>query len=237
MIKHHLNQGFDVERKSDASPVTIADRETERTIRTLISTNFPDHHILGEEFGGTQQDGFCWVIDPIDGTRAFISGKPTFGTLLALCVDGVPLAGMIDMPMLDACYTGILGTAPQAMLNGNPMTVRSDVELSQAGIATTSPEAFSDAGWAAYRPFSQICGNQLYGGDCHNYALLASGQLDLVIEHGLAPHDVMALVPVIVAAGGIATDWSGNALTLGSSGEIIAAGSAHLHEAAVKAFA
>lgn len=243
LIHQYVQQGFAIETKSDDSPVTVADRETERVIRTLIETNFPDHKIIGEEFGygdASQSDnlgeGYCWVIDPIDGTRAFVAGKPTFGTLLGLCYDGVPLAGMIDMPMLDSCYTGILGPEPVARLNGNPISVRTDTPLANAAIATTSPEAFTADGWAAYRPFSQTCSNQLYGGDCHNYALLAAGQIDLVIEHGLAVHDVMALVPVIQAAGGIATDWSGKPLRLGSSDEIIAAGSTQLHKAALQAF-
>ena len=138
--------------------------------------------------------------------------------------------------MLDSCYTGILGPEPVARLNGNPISVRTDIPLAKAAIATTSPEAFNADGWATYRPFSQKCGNQLYGGDCHNYALLAAGHIDLVIEHGLAVHDVMALVPVIQAAGGVATDWSGKPLHLGSSDEIIAAGSAELHQAALQAF-
>ena len=243
IIQKYVTQGFDIETKPDDSPVTIADKETELAIRRLIEVNFPDHNVIGEEFGasdvsapaGQKQDGYCWVIDPIDGTRAFVTGKPTFGTLLGLCHNGLPVAGMIDMPMLDACYIGILGAAPKATLNGNPMSVRSDVPLSQAAIATTSPEALSEAGWHAYRPFSQQCGNQLYGGDCHNYALLSAGYLDLVIENGLAVHDVIALVPVIQAAGGIATDWSGAPLHLGSSDEIIAAGSTKLHQAALQA--
>lgn len=241
LIHQYVKQGFDIETKADDSPVTIADRETERAIRTLIETNFSDHKIIGEEFGygdasqsNNLGEGYCWVIDPIDGTRAFVAGKPTFGSLLGLCYNGVPLAGMIDMPMLDSCYTGILGPEPVARLNGNPISVRTDIPLAKAAIATTSPEAFNADGWASYRPFSQTCGNQLYGGDCHNYALLAAGHIDLVIEHGLAVHDVMALVPVIQAAGGVVTDWSGQPVTLDNGSEILAAATPALHQAAME---
>lgn len=246
VIRQHFQKSFSVEQKADASPVTIADRKIERIIRDMLCQNFPDHHSLGEEFGASftdgashtdanPTDGYCWVIDPIDGTRAFISGKPSFGTLLALCCDGVPLAGMIDMPILDETYIGLLGAEPETRLNGQIIQVSHTDQLAKASIATTSPEAFTDAGWHAYRPFSQRCFNQLYGGDCHNYALLAAGHLDLVVEHNLAAHDVMALVPIILGAGGVASDWSGAPLTLNSSDEIIAAASPALQEAAIKA--
>ena len=234
LVDKYFRQDLTVDHKSDDSPVTIADKEIEQAIRAQITAAFPDHHIIGEEFGGTAQDGFNWVIDPIDGTRAFISGKPTFGTLLGLTYQGVPVAGMINMPALSQCYIGILGQAPQARMNDMAVHVRATTELAAATIATTSPDAFTPTGWARYHKLSQLCGNGQYGGDCFNYALLAEGMVDLVIEHTLAAHDVMALVPVIQAAGGVVTDWSGQPVTLDNGSEILAAATPALHQAAME---
>lgn len=237
VIQRYFREPVTIHQKSDNSPVTRADRETETALRNVIKAGFPDHAIFGEEFGADDDilTRPTWVIDPIDGTRAFIAGKPTFGTIIGFCASGEPVAGLIDMPCLDEAYIGVLGPdgKAQASLNGTPISVSSVTTLADAQIATTSPYAFHGDGWARFEAVGQRCRNVIFGGDCHNYALLASGHLDIVIEHGLQPYDLMGLIPVLKAAGAVVSDWQGQPITLDNRGEILTAATPELHAAAL----
>jgi histidinol phosphatase-like enzyme (inositol monophosphatase family) len=217
-------------------------------LRNVIQAAFPDDAIQGEEFGSATINvagRFCWVIDPIDGTKAFISGKPVFGTLVGLTDQGVPLAGMIDMPALDETYIGHLigynpaDQLPQSACRMNAAMVRPShcQTLATARLATTSPLALSAAGLIGFNYLAAKAALTNYGGDCHNYALLAAGHIDLVMEDSLAPHDMIAVVAVMQAAGAVVTDTAGQPIRLGQSSSILAAATADLHAAALTALA
>ncbi len=221
IIKRHFRQPFDVNQKADNSPVTQADKEVESVLRAAIAKQFPDHALIGEEQGGQADKPYCWVIDPIDGTRAFVIAKPIFGTLVGFVYEGQPVCGLIDMPALDETYF-TRGKQAFCSLAG------------QEQIIQTSPEAFTDHGWQCFQNLVDKCLSAHYGGDCYNYALLASGHLDLVMEHQLAPHDLIALVPIMRAAGAVVTDWSGKPPVLDGDGSLLAAGDAGLHKQALQ---
>jgi inositol-phosphate phosphatase/L-galactose 1-phosphate phosphatase/histidinol-phosphatase len=235
-------------QKADLSPVTIADQQVENALRDVIQAAFPDDAIQGEEFGSATINAagrFCWVIDPIDGTKAFISGKPVFGTLVGLTDQGVPLAGIIDMPVLDETYIGhLIGHNPadqqrQSACRMNAAIVRPSPcqTLATARLATTSPLALSAVGLTGFNHLAAQAALTNYGGDCHNYALLAAGHIDLVMEDSLAPHDMIAVVAVMQAAGAVVTDTAGQSIRLGQSSSILAAATADLHAAALTALA
>ena len=239
-IANWFRQNPQTMQKADQSPVTIADQQTETALRDVISATFPDDAIQGEEFGITgnyDSPRFCWFIDPIDGTKAFISGKPTFGTLVGITDRGVPLAGMIDMPILEETYVGHVmdQNQPFCHLNGRPVGPSDCADLKAARIATTSPLALSASGLAGFNHLAAKAAVTNYGGDCHNYALLASGHIDLVMEDSLAPHDIMAVVAVMQAAGATVTDTAGRPILHGESTSILAAATTGLHAAALAA--
>ena len=247
-IAKWFRQNPHVTQKADLSPVTIADQQIETALRDVIQAAFPDDAIQGEEFGSatTHVAGrFCWVIDPIDGTKAFISGKPVFGTLVGLTDQGVPLAGVIDMPVLDETYIGHLighnpaDQPPQSACRMNSAMVWPSPcqTLATARLATTSPLALSAAGLTGFNHLAAQAALTNYGGDCHNYALLAAGHIDLIMEDSLAPHDMIAVVAVMQAAGAVVTDTAGQPIRLGQSGSILAAATADLHAAALIALA
>lgn len=232
ILRQYFRADLDVIRKGDESPVTRADREAEAAIRQLLSREVPDHGIIGEEHGTERTDAdFVWVLDPLDGTRAFVVGKPTFGTLIALAYKGQPVLGVIDMPILDECWIGTEGQA--TTLNGAETKVRSCEALAQAWINTTSPEMFSGGHEEAFNKVRGASAGCNYGGDCYGYGLVASGCLDATIERGMQTYDFMALVPVVQGAGGVITDWGGQPLGLDSDGSVIAAGDARVHAEAV----
>ncbi|MDO7841640.1 histidinol-phosphatase [Sphingomonas immobilis] len=212
-----------LEAKEDASPVTLADRAAEAVMRELIAKAFPDDAIIGEEYGVTEgTSGRAWVLDPIDGTRAFISGRPIFGTLIALMIDGWPMLGVIDQPILKERWLGVVGKP--TLFNGQPAATRRCAELSKALLATTSPALFGDDQLHAFEHLDGAVMSTVLGGDCYNYGCVASGWLDIVVEAGLKIHDFAALVPVVEGAGGRMCDWQGDPLTADSVGEVIAAG-------------
>ncbi len=221
---------LDVVAKADASPVTQADRAIEALLQARIEARFPTHGIFGEEMGVKPGDGPVWVIDPIDGTKSFVTGLPLFGTLIALLDNGRPILGVIDMPALGERWTGQPG---EALFGGAPSRTSSCRTLSEARFFTTTPDGFSGADEARYRRLVSQVGIRRFCGDCYAYGLLASGHCDLVVETGLQPYDYLALVPVIEAAGGCITDWEGAALTLGSDGRVLAAATPDLHAAAL----
>jgi len=230
LIRRYFRTSLVVEDKNDTSPVTIADKLAETAMRELIMQTYPTHGILGEETGTSNlQADYVWVLDPIDGTKSFITGKPLFGTLIALLYQGTPILGVIDQPILKERWIG--GKGVPTTLNGQPARVRQCPDSTQAILYATSPQMFKPGPEEDF--FNQVR-NQvkltLYGCDCYAYALLASGFVDLVIEASLAPYDYCALVPVIENAGGIITDWQGQPLGLHSSGQVIAAGDQRIHK-------
>jgi histidinol phosphatase-like enzyme (inositol monophosphatase family) len=235
VVRRHFRTRFDVERKGDFSPVTIADREAEAAMRAILDADRPRDGILGEEYGPERETARrVWTLDPIDGTRAFVAGRPLFGTLIALLEDGFPMLGIIDQPIIGERWVGLLDDTPGTTLNGRPAKVRPCPGLAHAHLATTSPAAFSGTGAAAFARVSAAAADTLLGGDCHNYGLLASGHLDLVVEDSLKPHDWGALVPVVRGAGGQMTDWQGRPLRLGAAGAVVAAGDIRVLEAVLE---
>jgi myo-inositol-1(or 4)-monophosphatase len=222
------------ESKSDESPVTIADRQAEQAMRAVLSARFPDHDILGEEFGQDRSGASCcWVLDPLDGTRAFITGRPTFGTLIALLHNGVPVLGIIDQPVTGERWIGVAGarTVFSGRFGGAAGT-RACALLEDAELSCTSPDMLGER-----RPRWQRLAERVrrvsWGGDCYAYGLLALGHIDIVAECDMKLWDYAALVPVVEGAGGRITDWAGRALGPGSDGTVLAAGSAGLHALAV----
>jgi inositol-phosphate phosphatase/L-galactose 1-phosphate phosphatase/histidinol-phosphatase len=217
---------FDTAIKGDGSPVTVADRSIEQLMRDHIGACYPNHGIYGEEFGADVKAS-TWVIDPIDGTKSFVTGMPLFGTLIALAEDGAPVLGVIDIPALDERWTG---SNEGSCFNGAPAHTSSQATLAGAKLYTTSPDSFTDEGFVIYERLSRSVAMRRFGGDCYAYGLLASGHCDLVVEEGLKPFDYMALVPIIEGAGGVVSDWQGRPLGLGSNGQIVAAATKRLHD-------
>lgn len=228
VVRRYFRTGLAIDRKSDSTPVTIADREAERVMRERIEARFPEDGITGEEFGETRsRSGFRWVLDPIDGTKAFMAGRPTFGTLIALCEGDRPVLGIIHQPVLNELWLGVEGRP--TLFNNVPARVRSCAVLADALISTTAPDLFNARELAAWDALRARAATKIYGGDCYAYALLASGHADLVLESGLKPYDVAALVPVVEGAGGIVTDWRGKAIGLAPEVGVVAAGDARVH--------
>ena len=219
-IRPFFRAAFTHETKSDASPVTEADRAAEEAIRRILNAEVPRDGIIGEEFGAERPGASRqWVLDPIDGTTSFMAGKPTFGTLIALLVDGWPALGVIDQPIARERWVGAVGEG--AWFNGAPIRTRACPVLHDAVLGTTSPHAFDDHAAGHFLALaSQLVSRRiLYGGDCYNYGLLASGHIDLVCEAGLKLHDFAALVPVVEGAGGLMCDWNGEPLSAQSAEE------------------
>ena len=218
----------------DLDPVTEADRAAEAVMRRLIKANFPKHGIVGEEFGSEAADAeYVWVLDPIDGTKSFISGLPIWGTLIALMHNGVPAFGMMHQPYIGERFTGDGGAATYNGPTGQrKLAVRRCASLAEATLFTTSPRLMNDADRARFQRVETEVRLSRYGGDCYAYCMLAAGHLDLVIETELKPYDIAALVPIITGAGGLVTTWDGKPAQNG--GRIVAAGDARVHEAALK---
>jgi histidinol phosphatase-like enzyme (inositol monophosphatase family) len=212
-----------VDDKADQSPVTIADREAETAMRTLLDNRVPQHGVFGEEHGAVRTDAeFVWVLDPIDGTKAFITGLPIFGTLIALLHRGVPVLGIIDQPISKERWVGVVGQG--STLNGRPIKVRACPGLDKAYMYSTAPQMFDGATAGRHQALAEKTKLFRWGGDCYAYGLLAAGHVDLVVENSLKLYDFAALVPVIKGAGGLITDWRGKDLDMHSDGSVIAAG-------------
>lgn len=209
----HFRKAPAVEKKSERfgfDPVTEADRAAERAMRERIADRFPEHGILGEEYGETPGSApFTWVLDPIDGTRAFIAGLPSWTTLVALLENGRPVLGLVAQPVLGEHYIGIhRGARRAAWRNDRPIgcTPR---PLSEAVLMTTGPEYLEAEEWRAFQALSARVAITRHGFDAYACAMLAAGHVDLVVEAGLAPHDVAALIPLVEGAGGVIGDWNG----------------------------
>lgn len=230
-----------VDNKADAGfdPVTEADRHVERLIRSQLQEWFPEHMILGEEDGETgpadQTASHRWVIDPIDGTRAFVSGQPMWGTLLGLQLEGIPVAGWLHVPPLNETYSAFDGAGVIRSQQGERALVTSDVtSLADATLLCTHPTMFETTDErSAFARVADQCQLTRYSGDCVNYGLVASGDADLVVENQLQPYDVIPLIPIVEAAGGVITDRDGGPATNG--GWAVAAATPQLHAAALEA--
>jgi len=240
VIRQYFRQPFEIISKADESPVTIADRQAEQVMRDLIEAEYPEHGILGEEHGTVRGDAeYVWYLDPIDGTKSFISGVALFGTLIGLAkLDGDvrrPYMGVIDQAINGERWIGAPGYG--ATFNGTATSVRSCPSVANATLFTTSPEYFIGDKLDAYLRVEETAGMTRYGTDCYAYALLSSGHIDLVIEAGLNVYDYCALVPVIECAGGVVTDWQGQPKTLDEDDTIVAAGDVATHAEALKLLA
>lgn len=230
--RRYFRTGLTIDSKDDQSPVTRADREAESAMREILAAEVPEHGIIGEEFGSERADAeWVWVLDPIDGTKSYVTGVPLFGVLVSLVHRGRPVLGIIDQPIMGERWVGASGTA--TLFNGNEIRTHACATLESAWLNATTPHMFDDTEGAAFEALRLRCREVRYGGDCYAYGLLASGHVDLVVESGLQPYDYCALAPVISGAGGTITDWQGFPLTLESSGQVIAAGDARMHEAAL----
>lgn len=224
-IVPHFREPIAADRKHDATPVTAADRDAEQAMRRILAAEVPQDGVHGEEFGASEgRSGRQWVLDPIDGTTAFLAGRATFGTLIALLDGGFPVLGLIDQPILGERWLGVAGQP--TTLNGKPVASRPCRELADATIATTGPQYFTQDEGDLFMALAQKTDHKrmVMGGDCYNYALLASGFVDLVCESGLKIYDFAALVPVVEGAGGTMCDWNGEPLHAGSDGHVLALG-------------
>jgi histidinol phosphatase-like enzyme (inositol monophosphatase family) len=237
-IHPHFRTGVATERKGDASPVTLADRAAEEAMRRILKAEVPRDTVIGEEFGTDEgNSGRSWVLDPIDGTAGFLAGRPIFGTLIALMADGWPVLGVIDQAILGERWLGATGRP--TTLNGRPARTRACRTLADATIATTGPHYFDDHDGAHFMALAARTDHRrmVMGGDCYNYAMLASGHLDLVCEANLKLHDWAALVPVVEGAGGTMADWNGEPLRQDSDGHVIALGDPARLEDVIEALA
>jgi myo-inositol-1(or 4)-monophosphatase len=224
-VENKKTGGFD--------PVTAADRAAEQAMRTLIRKQFPGHGILGEEYGSEGAGAeYVWVLDPIDGTKSFITGMVAWGTLIGLMRFSEPVFGMMHQPFTRERFAGDGGAAHYRGPAGNrDLRVRPCASLSDAILSTTSPLLMNAADRAAFVRVEERVKLSRYGGDCYAYCMLAAGLIDLVIETEIKPHDVVALIPVVTGAGGIVTTWENGPAQGG--GRVIVAGDKRVHQAAL----
>jgi histidinol phosphatase-like enzyme (inositol monophosphatase family) len=236
VILPHFRTGIAVDHKGGDlfDPVTAADRDAERAIRIGLAASYPSHGVLGEEFAALNPEAeYCWVIDPIDGTRAFILGLPLWGTLIGLTRNGAPLLGLMDQPFTGERFWS--GEAESFFRQGaTTRTIRARPcgRLGDALLATTSTDFFTHDEQERFAALTRAVRLRRFGGDCYNYCLLAMGHIDLVVEAGLKPFDIVPLIPIIEHAGGLVTNWEGGDPKAG--GRIIAAGDPRVHAAAIK---
>ena len=240
VIRPHFREQLSVANKADGGkydPVTIADQAAETAIRELIKRTYPQHGIYGEEHGfEAGSSGLTWVIDPIDGTRAFITGVPLWGTLVALHDGEKPILGVMDQPFTGERFVGsTLGAELRMRGDSTPLRVRPCGDLSEARLQSTHPAMFTTAERAAFDDVARRVRLTRFSGDCYTYCMVALGCIDLVVESNLLPYDVQALIPIIEAAGGIITDWRGG--YAGNAGQVIACGDRRVHEQALKLLA
>jgi myo-inositol-1(or 4)-monophosphatase len=235
-IRPFFRTSLSIEDKSHGrgfDPVTAADRAAESAMRALIQRNFPTHGVVGEEFNDERTDAeYVWVLDPIDGTKSFISGMPAWGTLIGLMRLGDPVYGMMHQPFIRERFFGDGKSAHYRGPVGERMlSTRACAELRDAILYTTSPLLMSAADRAAFAKVESAVKLSRYGGDCYAYCMVAAGNIDVVIETEIKPHDIAALIPIITGAGGIVTTWEGERAEKG--GRIIAAGDKRVHQAAM----
>ena len=238
VLLRYFRTPLQVDYKTDGSAVSHADREAEASMRAIIVDQFPHHGIRGEEFGDNRAGAeYVWVLDPLDGTSAFVAGAPTFGCLIALVYRGRPVLGVIDHPATGERWVGVSGepTIYSHHEQSQPVSTHPCAALDQATLSATTPEMFHHADAESFARLRASVRTARYGLDCYAYGLLALGYVDLVAEASLGTHDFCALAPVVTGAGGVITDWRGHPLTLGSDGRVLAAGDAALHALALAA--
>jgi histidinol phosphatase-like enzyme (inositol monophosphatase family) len=227
--------GVDNKAKGAFDPVTEADRAAERAIVERIQARYPGHAILGEEYGAQGEGRLRWVIDPIDGTRSFISGVPLWGTLIGFTVDGHARAGIMSQPYIgERFWADASGAYCDGPAGRRPMTTRDTQDVEEAILFTTAPELMGGELADRFAALSSAARLTRYGADCYAFALLAAGQVDLCIETGLQPYDIVALIPIIEKAGGVITTWDGGRAEEG--GSVLAAATPALHESALRLF-
>ena len=237
-VRPHFRSGLAATRKGDATPVTIADQAAEEAMRRILKAEAPRDAVIGEEFGATTgKSGRSWVLDPIDGTTSFLAGRPIFGTLIALVVEGWPVLGIIDQPILQERWIGATGRP--TTFNGAPCRTRTCASLADAALATTGPHYFDDHQGSHFMALAARTDHKrmVMGGDCYNYALLASGHIDIVCEANLKLHDWAALAPIVEGAGGTMCDWNGDPLHAASDGHVLAIGDPARLEDVIEALA
>jgi inositol-phosphate phosphatase / L-galactose 1-phosphate phosphatase / histidinol-phosphatase len=227
----HFRTPVAVQRKSDGTPVTAVDLQIESEMRRIIRAAFPTHAVRGEEFPAEGGGEFTWVIDPIDGTKSFITGFPLFGSLIGLMQAERPVLGVIEAPALAERWVGCEGLPTR--FNGREVHTSTCRSLAEAVVYTTTAETFSSDERKRFEALAMRAALRRYGGDCYLYGMLASGWCELVIEVQLKPHDFMAVIPVVEGAGGRISDWRGARLTTASDGRVVAAANEMLWEAAV----
>jgi inositol-phosphate phosphatase / L-galactose 1-phosphate phosphatase / histidinol-phosphatase len=230
-LEHFRAPQLTVERKSDGSPVTAVDRGIESQMRRMIHATFPTHAIRGEEFGAEGEGEFTWLLDPIDGTKSFITGFPLFGSLIALLHDDRPVIGVIEAPAVKERWVGCEGRPTR--FNGKEVHTSSCQSIEQAVLYTTTPDTFNTEERRRFDALGARALLRRYGGDCYLYGMLAGGHCELVIEVQLKPHDFMAAVPVVEGAGGRISDWQGAALSSSSDGRVVAAANETLWRQAI----
>lgn len=234
IISGYFRKSFHIATKTDATPVTAADKEAEEVMRTILEEVQPEHGIFGEEFGSDRSDAdYAWYLDPIDGTKAFIAGVPVFGTLIGLAYRGQPILGIIDQAISGERWVGAQGHP--CTLNGTKVNCRKGLSLSDAVMFTTSPYLYTGSDLQALERLQEKTSFARYGVDCYAFGLVASGLADIALECGVNDYDYCALVPVIAAAGGVMTNWEGNPLILGRDKQIIAAANPELLTEALQA--
>ncbi len=237
-VMRHFRNLSGVEDKSDGGaydPVTTADREAEQVIRAEVADNWPGHGVRGEEFGDDSSTAeYCWLVDPIDGTRPFIMGLPVWGTLIALTKGGKPVLGLMNQPFTGERYwSGADSSFYRGPDGEKSITTRTCPQLGDAILSTTSPDLFdTPRDKERFDTLSEKVRMRWFGGDCYAYCLLAAGHIDLVVESGLSVHDIAPLVPIIERAGGCITSWSGGKASDG--GHAVACSDPALHEAVLK---
>jgi myo-inositol-1(or 4)-monophosphatase len=237
VIRPYFRAGLAADLKSDQSPVTRADREAEAAMRAVIAARFPADGVLGEE-AGLSGEGAArrWVLDPIDGTRGFITGRPTFGTLIGVMKAGVPVLGVLDQPITRERWIGAAGRPTRfSGLLGGAAGCRVCPDLSLAELSCTTPDMFPPDVLPRWHNLASAVRRVTYGSDCYAYGLLALGQIDVIAESSLKVWDWAALVPVIEGAGGRMTDWNGERLRADGDGRVLAVGDPALLDAAVRA--
>lgn len=223
-IDNKYEVGFD--------PVTEADRAAETAIRAVIAEAFPDHAIIGEEWGSSGDSPYSWIIDPIDGTRSFISGVPVWGTLIGFAHEGVAIAGLMSQPFIGETFLAVPGRATyRRHSDAAPIRTSGQTELAPSRVFTTTPNLFKGEHWGKWEAIESATRLQRFGTDCYGYALLASGHADIVIEPSLNTYDIAALVPIIREAGGAIACWDGSEPTGG--GNVVAAATPELLEKAL----
>lgn len=229
VVLQYFRSELMIEVKDDQSPVTIADQTAENLMRQRIAETYPGHSISGEEQGyASNNDGYTWIVDPIDGTQSFICGVPTFGVLIGLLFRGIPILGIVDQPALDERWSAVGGRETE--FNGVACQSSRRKSVASASLFCTTPAMFDGIEYLIWSRIAEQARSCRYGLDCYAYGLLASGHVDIVMEGDLKPHDYLPLVPIIEGAGGRISDWQGASLSIASGPYVLAAGNRELHE-------